>query len=527
MQTEMTSELIGMLHELTANLNTVASEVAAIRAQQRVDNEFQLELVKFLGQARSEQHTEAEALLAAIAKRPSADATAPNAAREVADIVARYSESVRATLEQHRLEILRQIDLVKQVSNAAVRRLPSEGRRIRCVFLVHVIEAWDALSDVYQAMRDDDRFEPLVASIPRSFPGDKGFGGEDITSKALSDTGVPHLRLGMSDSFEALNMLKSLSPDVVFRQSHWDNDVPPGFRTPELLFARLCVVPYGTSLVQRFMLREKVDGDVSSFAFNQTYHRMAWRIFCETEHTKSYFQSFNHSNPEKFVLTGFPKLESLLRSGKTAHWPLSGGARRGYRVIWAPHHSVGDNWLAFGVFHQMHRQMLEWARTAPDIEFVLKPHPALMNSLILERRMHQDALDAFLREWESLPNCCTFTGQYAELFAASDMMVTDGLSFLTEYPLFRKPLVFIDSERHVPFNVIGNLAQACAHRVSSFEDMKTAVHGYQAGAPWPLEKERDALLKVLLPNERPAARVILDSIHDGIRHASAAEGGHS
>ncbi|MBN8913760.1 MAG: hypothetical protein J0H65_17225, partial [Rhizobiales bacterium] len=68
MQTERSSDLIGLLHELTASLNTAMSEIAAIRAQQRVDNEFQLELVKFLELTRNEQRSQSESLLATIEK---------------------------------------------------------------------------------------------------------------------------------------------------------------------------------------------------------------------------------------------------------------------------------------------------------------------------------------------------------------------------------------------------------------------------------------------------------------------------
>lgn len=520
MQTERSSDLIGLLHELTASLNTAMSEIAAIRAQQRVDNEFQLELVKFLELTRNEQRSQSESLLATIEKRTAGAQPISDVKPEVAEILARTSENIQKHVDHRSGEILRQINLVKQAANAAVRKLPPAGKRIRCVFLIHVVEAWDALSDVYQAMLEDDRFEPLVCTIHRRFPGDKGYGGEELTSQALSENGIRHLRLGMNDSMEGLDILRALGPDVIFRQSHWENDVPPGFRTPELLFARLCAVPYGTSLVQKFMHSERVQAEVSPFAFDQGYHRSAWRIFCETEVTRDYFRGFRHSDPEKFVLSGFPKLESLQRAGKKEAWPLSGGERRAYRVIWAPHHSVGDNWLAFGVFHLMYRQMLDWARNAPDIEFVLKPHPALMKSLILEGKLRQDVLDDFVREWERLPNGCICTGQYAELFAASDLLLTDGLSFLTEYQLFRKPLVFIDSGRHVPFNAIGNLAQACAHSVHSFEDAKRAVLDYRAGAAWPFVQQREELLKILLPNDRPATGLILEAIFDGIRAAS-------
>lgn len=517
MQPTASSDAMTLLQGLTETVDRLAAEVAAIRAQQTVDNQFQLELVKFLQATRDEGRARHETIVSAVkAFGGDGDAGSQDAGRGLAEIIARYSDQTQKNTERVAVELLRQINQVKQVANAAVRKLPQTGR-IRCVFLVHVFEAWDALADVYQAMLEDARFEPLVATIHRRFPGDKGYGGEETTSKALSDIGVRHLRLGLSDSMEALDILRSLAPDVIFRQSHWENDVPPGFRTPELSFARLCSVPYGTSLVQRFMVDERIDGDVSSFAFDQTYHRVAWRIFCETDVTRSYFQGFQRSDPEKFVLSGFPKLESLQRAGQREAWPLPPRGERAFRVIWAPHHSVGDRWLAFGVFHLMYRQMLDWARSAPDIEFVLKPHPALMKSLILEGRLTQDILDAYLREWESLDNCCVRTGQYAELFAASDLMITDGLSFLTEYQLFRKPLIFIDSRRHVPFNTIGALAEACAHRVRSFEDMKQAALDYKAGKAWPFEAEREKLLSILFPNDKPAASVILDSIHDGLR----------
>jgi hypothetical protein len=43
----------------------------------------------------------------------------------------------------------------------------------------------------------------------------------------------------------ALDILRNLMPDVMFRQQQWESPLPPGMRTLEISFARICVVPYG------------------------------------------------------------------------------------------------------------------------------------------------------------------------------------------------------------------------------------------------------------------------------------------
>jgi CDP-glycerol glycerophosphotransferase (TagB/SpsB family) len=127
-------------------------------------------------------------------------------------------------------------------------------------------------------------------------------------------------------------------------------------------------------------------------------------------------------------------------------------------------------------------------------------------------------LDWFVEQWDSLPNCCTETMRYGELFDASDIILTDGVSFLYEYHLFRKPLIFFDSGVHAPFNKLGKLVEKAAHRVFSFEEMKAAALEYKAGKAWELVTEREELLKVIQPFEKKASQIILDTIADDIRN---------
>lgn len=393
---------------------------------------------------------------------------------------------------------------------------PEGALRIRCVFLVHAIESWDALMGVYHAMRADPRFEPIVLSINRKFPGDATYQGEETTSSNLTRLGIPHLRVGMQETPTALAALRAFAPAVIFRQSQWEEDVPPAFRIDQLAFAKICSLPYGTCIVAKFSKNDESVGGVSSLAFNQLYHKRAWRVFCETELTRSFFANFNPGNPEKFVLSGYPKLMRLreARNQKDA-WPINHGVRN-FRVIWAPHHGLTPEWLGFGVFHEIYNDFLSWAAACFDIEFVLKPHPALFGYAVSSGLMSKEQLETFVQKWCALPNCHIESADYGSLFASSDLMVTDGVSFLVEYPVFEKPLVFLDSGRHVPFNPLGDLAVRAAHTVHSFQGMRAAVETYKNGAAWTLTAERQILIDTLFPVKDDPTKIILESILSGL-----------
>ncbi|MGP4690655.1 hypothetical protein [Agrobacterium cavarae] len=505
------------LESVNRKLDHLMASVSALSERQQVADEIMVELVTFFQRFRDETVEGGKVNLEEL--RAATDVFMARTS-EIAHTTTKLTEAVvtglrdmttkseKSSNEHHRA--------LRHLMQTGLRKAPLGSARIRCVFLVHMIESWDAQVDVYYAMKNDPRFDPVVVSINRAFPGDKAYGGEEIVSRALSAMKIEHVRIGMHNPDEAREMLSYLAPDIIFRQSHWDRDYPPAFYTSELSVARLCIVPYGMSIVQKFSHSDATPQAVSSWAFDQPYHRSAWRIFCETEQTRSYFKSFQHSDPEKLVLSGYPKHERLMKAIGHGEWPIEDGETRPFRVIWAPHHSVGNSWLAFGVFHIICWDMLRWAQKMPHVQFVLKPHPALFASLVEMNLLSQAALDDFMRAWQELPNCAIEEGLYAELFAASDLMLTDGLSFLTEYQLFDKPLVFIDSQRHVPLNALGQLALECADTVTSLAQAMEAVMAYANGKPWGHQEERARLRQVMIPNQRPSAEIIVDAIADGL-----------
>lgn len=422
--------------------------------------------------------------------------------------VRRELRGLLANIQDLKLEV----ECCKAMSSFTVLQNHSISNKIKCVFIVHAIESWDCQMDIWKKMLSDSRFKPIVISVDRHFPGDDGFGHEDITSSELDKLGIPHLRFGGEVANDALNLLISMEPDIIFRQSQWDDDYPEAFRTKNLIFTRLCSVPYGMSTVGEFRKGENPSSNISDKSYNTEWHRLCWRVFCENNITKRNFLHFNNLNPEKFVVSGYPKFDLLLHASKNlGTWPIE-CSKNNFRVIWAPHYSVGIKGLGFGTFDKNYNDFLSLAKNNPEIDFVLKPHPALFNQVISENKISKNELDNFISEWLDLDNCALSFGRYAELFAASDLMITDGISFLTEYQIFNKPIIYIDSGHHVKMNFIGDKSIAACHKLNMFDDVCKAIFYYKEGGEWHYGKQREELISILFPRKENSASIILDEI---------------
>jgi hypothetical protein len=499
------------LAELRTGVHALEVKIGELAERIETQGAVQLEIARLLQSFHAEQ--------LALPERVSQNFS--SAIGELAEDKLMLPKETMAQLDARLGQLVVGMHGLKQTTNMTLRHMGPSTAKIRCAFLVQSIPMWDALADVYWAMTRDARFEPMVLSMNHSHLGRAEFAGEAEVHNGLVEQGIPHLRLNLG-SQEAQDILKSIAPDVVFRQQQWDSPVPHGLRTHEINFARICVVPYGTGLLAGTDANGSEDQAYAA-NYDQHYHRMAWKIFCETELTLAYYRSFDHSDPNKFVLSGYSKLDRLLTARGKGHWPLPEPDGKTFKVVWAPHHSLAINKPGFGVFHSIYGQMLDWARRSPEIQFVLKPHPALAYSAPRSGIISPEAYARFIQEWSSLPNACIVEGQYGELFDASDMLVTDGVSFLTEYHLFEKPIVFIDSGKHPEFNALGKLAKKAAHCVESFKEMKKAVLNYKDGMVWEKEAERQELLRVLRPCAQPASTIILNTIAEeisaaGLRH---------
>ncbi len=395
---------------------------------------------------------------------------------------------------------------------------PSRREKIISVFLVHHIAAWDALSGIYEAMAASADFMPIAISLPFNFnSGRHGiFDGEDGVHRGLDAMGVSHLRFNFQNHAEGLAIIKSIQPDILFRQTPWDADIPAPYSTKELNFTRLVYTDYGIGILQDNPENIRID-------YDQELHRRAWLLLCANEEQKRIYQTLTLHKGLRAVVTGYPKFDKLVqRGGDRKFWPIESGSRK-FRLIWAPHHSVRPGHLGFGTFPFVFREILQWVFRNPEVEVVLKPHPMLFESCAHGMMTKQD-IESFLAIWGALPNTAYVTGgDYGPLLAASDAMLTDGITFLVEYQLFEKPLIWLDSGRHIGFNSIGQQVLNGLHAAKSASEALGLVDEIRKRPVDPLQETRAEVVRSLMPYPGASAQRVLATIREGLRAPNQTE----
>ena len=359
----------------------------------------------------------------------------------------------------------------------------------RVVFLTFYYEAWDALAEVYELMKRDGRFEVQVVAIDRRLTGEAGFSGAYNVSDFFGGLGVPHM----------VNAnLADLKPDYIFVNYPWQRNYAPQYRPDELAkVGRIVYVPY-YSLP---MVQEPVDGVNPASGF--------------VEHAPHLYSQRMHQltsiDTREF---GSTKLDALVREVEVLGEKVSrgvGSSDAGARktLLWAPHHSYSPHWLNFGNFARVHEDMLAWAAAHNEFKVVLRAHPFMFGTLVDRGVMTQAALDDWLARWSALPNAKVEVGESAaESFASADYLLTDGISFLAEWPLAKGvPALFMENPGHWPFTEIGTLAAAAnivVNEVSELDGLLTALPERSA--------EIAALRAAAMPNAGQTAARIVEAV---------------
>jgi CDP-glycerol glycerophosphotransferase (TagB/SpsB family) len=155
--------------------------------------------------------------------------------------------------------------------------------------------------------------------------------------------------------------------------------------------------------------------------------------------------------------------------------------------------------------------MLTYAKQHPEIDLVLRPHPFLFGTLTGRDLMTAYELKTWRTQWDSLPN--TFTdidGPFTSLALASDALITDGVSFIAEYPLVtNKPAIFWKKPEHWEFSTLGKIAENSSVIVSSMAEVEKALEQVSQGKLPKREAEIEQLIRAVRPSKASAASSIV------------------
>lgn len=347
------------------------------------------------------------------------------------------------------------VQLYDVVTNAAIRNLQKKyksGCKIKVVFQSYSAAQWPA-EGVYRLLCASDIFDVQILVTPL----------DDRDENSSSDSYDKTLEWFKSSGHNVLEGLDARTgkargwkdfgeyPDIVFQLSSWFNCIPSSLCFVSLpLNCLLAYIPYGLQFA------ENQQGTFAPDAvFNKDIFNLVWRIYCDSRFSRDGYRKYQLLGGRNAVFSGYAKMdcfyEDKIWSDEQIRklWKIPGDKRADEvkRIIVAPHYSVlSKGWLLFSTFRENAWFLLYLAKKYKDtVSFVFKPHPNLRYAAVTSRMFKDyESYDRYLEEWNSLPNAKVVEeASYLELFATSDAMMTDSVSFLGEYLYVNKPLLLL------------------------------------------------------------------------------------
>jgi hypothetical protein len=176
-------------------------------------------------------------------------------------------------------------------------------------------------------------------------------------------------------------------------------------------------------------------------------HRLAWRIYVRSAAQAQLHASHCAAGGDNVRVSGMPKLDRLVRASRTppgaGSSPVLEKAAGRPVVLWNPHFSFGPG--GWSTFDRYVDDMVAWFEAHDDVVLLLRPHFRIWRDLrlqnggqphIVERRVRAAARrrDNILLDEDP---------DYLPAFLASDAMVSDLSSLITEYVPLGRPVLYL------------------------------------------------------------------------------------
>ncbi len=305
-------------------------------------------------------------------------------------------------------------------------------RKLRVVFVIGDDCKWKGQL-VYEAMLKSERYEPYIAPTVM----DLGWIDDEKQPRRLERCRDFFVSKGnrildtcsIVDGKTVPCALEEFSPDVVIYQQPWgiaDCQAPIAVSEYALTF----YMPYYIAAI----------GETWNM-HSAPLFKILYGHFIENEDFLQYFKSMEtrwHVGAIMFPC-GCPFREEISRGGESVAQENC--------VIYAPHWSFenaeGNGKAGWSTFLTTGEPILEFAKSHPEIKWIFKPHPMLRVKLEESGVWTLEKINGYYSAWERIGEAC-YTGDYIPLFYRSRAMITDCLSFLSEYLILDRPLIRLE-----------------------------------------------------------------------------------
>jgi len=349
---------------------------------------------------------------------------------------------IRSVLKQHQTDlhgddVLNRLDELEALwssgDEAMVERLqdfagelPQElSYRARAVFFAEMGEKWDAMESVYEYMREDPRFDPVIVRTPvgRVVERDGKREQEVIYKDFLTPMGIPSM--GYNEY-----SIEEDSPELAFISQPYESCALEQFWPENIAkHTRLVYLPY--------FLPSVVLEDYPFVLCQMPVYDLAWKVIGFNQKHYNYYRRYSHHRGANMVVTGVPKTDPIVRCKEN---PPS--LPKGWECIQGKKVFLWNTW--FGLDRSSFRYFSEifaWFKTHENCALIWRPHPMTDTVTKLYSPNNYSYWKECVKAVENAPNAVLDKEvSFIPAFFYSDAMLSDHGSMVQQYLLMDKPL---------------------------------------------------------------------------------------
>lgn len=369
-----------------------------------------------------------------------------------------------------------------------LKRLKNK-EKIKIIFIVESNQKW-IWQSVYDEFKKDNKFELLLVSLPLQSKL-----GVTIYPQQEDIDFFSKLKMPIIDGYDYNEKkcidIEKLGADIIFYTHPWfvnDNGIPPSIISK---FALTCAISYGFNVVE-----SNLWGTTTPTIFCSNL----WTMFAESKFHKPFYENAtNLKHKDILLVTGYPKMDAYklpINQSFEKLWKQSEGIRKP-RIIYAPHHSIERNeGFCASNFAEHATFFLDFIKKHQEYDFLLKPHPLLKSKCISTGFMNENEYNEYINEWKSQPNANVYEhGNYYDIFKTSDLLITDCSSFLGEYFVSGKPIIFLQNKKRIPFNKLGKKLISAMYKIENIQEINNILQNIFSNNNDYMKFKREKLIK--------------------------------
>lgn len=340
---------------------------------------------------------------------------------------------------------------------ARCRAKIERGEPLKVCFLICDASMFSGES-VFQLMRGDARFAPVVAVAPRVTRGEEFLRETLAKTVGRLDAKYPGFVRSLYDPDSG--KASAIDADIVFSTVLYEDQTLPDYTVENLSKRSLTAIlyyGYGGLFISNEYKTPYLPNVV-----------LAWKYFVSNGATRDLGVARNPLLAANVEVAGYCKMDRLEPLLAKRRGSAVSGRRK--KVIVSPHHTidVATDALALSTFIKNADALLELPSRFPEIDFVFRPHPLLFPRLATAKWWGSERTAAYRARMEAYSNVeFQQGGDYFDSFADSDALIHDCGSFLAEYFYTGKPQCFMlndDSTVDTQFLPFGRKLLAHAFR---------------------------------------------------------------